>query len=103
MTTFPPWHDQLAELRYLAAKVARVHGLTHPDTAILSEVVATFADCPRDDHLAHAALAGRIRVLTRDFQPWSEACGSVRQLYLGLAHVVNAVPGTARLAADPGM
>lgn len=89
--TSPPWHDQLAELRYLAAKVGRVHGITHPDTATLSEVVATFADCSSHDHLAHAALAGRIRVLTRDFQPWSEACGSVRQLYQGLANVVNAV------------
>lgn len=87
ISTPPAWRDQIGELRYLAAKVGRVHGTTHPDMAILSEVVATLADSPAKDHVAHLALAQRIKELTHDFQPWSGACASVRSLYQGLSIV----------------
>jgi iron-sulfur cluster repair protein YtfE (RIC family) len=96
MTTasIPAWRDQIAQLRYLAAKVGRVHGPTHPDMATLAEVVATLADSPADDRAAHAALGRRMRELTADFRPWSGSCASVYQLYQGLSAVTAALPAT---------
>ncbi len=100
-TTLPVWREQLGPLRYLAVKVARVHGPTHPDMAILSEAIATLAHSAPDDHAGQAVLAQRIRELTgglyfgfpkgRDV-PWDGACNSVRQLFAGLADVVAAIP-----------
>ena len=91
-TLEPIWRDRIAQLRYLAAKVARVHGPTHPDVATLAEVVATLADSPASDRAAHAALARRIRDLTAGFSPWRGACASVHQLYLGLSEVATTLP-----------
>ncbi len=91
MTTSLPaeWRETLAPLRYLAAKVARVHGPTHPDMATLSEAVATLADSPDADATAHHALGLRLRELTGDFKPWPGACASVHQLFHGLATVTT--------------
>ena len=89
-----PWREPLAELRYLAATVGHVHGSTHPDAAILAEVVATLAASHPDDHAAHAALARRMRQLSDGFRPWEGACGSVRRLYQGLAAVADALSPT---------
>ncbi len=83
------WRQPLAELRYLAATVARVHGSSHPGMATLAEVVSTLADSHGDDHAAHAALARRMRQLTDRFHPWSGACGSVSRLYQGLAPIAD--------------
>ncbi|MCK6487352.1 MAG: hypothetical protein L6R48_03255 [Planctomycetes bacterium] len=91
-TASPVWRDQLAPLRYLAAKVARVHGGSHPAMATLAEVVATLADSQAGDHAAHAALGRRLGELTGGFRPWSGACASVHQLFLGLAAVAAALP-----------
>jgi iron-sulfur cluster repair protein YtfE (RIC family) len=91
-TSIPAWRDQIFQLRYLAAKVGRVHGPTHPDMATLAEVVATLADSPEDDRVAHAALGHRMRELTADFRPWSGSCASVHQLYQGLFAVTAALP-----------
>jgi iron-sulfur cluster repair protein YtfE (RIC family) len=94
MTTpaIPAWRDQVAQLRYLAAKVGRVHGASHPDMATLAEVVATLADSQADDRAAHAALNRRLGELTGGFRPWSGACASVHQLFHGLAAVAAALP-----------
>lgn len=93
-TTQPVWRDQVAQLRYVAVKVARVHGPTHPDMATLSEVVATLADSPASDQVAHAALGKRLRELTGGFRPWKGACGSVHQLFHGLSAVADTLPAT---------
>lgn len=94
MTTpsLPAWRDQVAQLRYLAVKVARVHGPTHPDMIRLAEVVATLANGIVDDHAAQALLGGRLRALTHDFQPWDGSCSSVQQLFHGLSAVAAALP-----------
>lgn len=91
----PAWREPIGQLRYLAAKVGRVHGPTHPDMATLAEVVATLADSPADDQAAHAALGRRMRELTGEFKPWNGACGSVHQLYQGLAAVAAVLPANA--------
>jgi iron-sulfur cluster repair protein YtfE (RIC family) len=91
----PAWREPIGQLRYLAAKVGRVHGPTHPDMATLAEVVATLADSPAADQAAHAALGRRMRELTGDFKPWSGACGSVYQLFHGLAAVASILPNNA--------
>ncbi|MEK7411838.1 MAG: hypothetical protein AAB263_00810 [Planctomycetota bacterium] len=91
----PFWRDQIAQLRYLAVKVARVHGPTHPDMATLAEVVATLADSHADDVAAHVALGKRMHELTEGFHPWSGACGSVHQLFHGLSAVAATVTITS--------
>ncbi len=93
-STQPVWRDEVAQLRYLAVKVARVHGPTHPDMATLAEVVATLADSQATDQAAHAALGKRLRELTGDFRPWSGACASVHQLFHGLSTVTDSLPAT---------
>jgi iron-sulfur cluster repair protein YtfE (RIC family) len=94
-TSFPAWRDQIAQLRYLAAKVGRVHGPSHPDMATLAEVVVTLADSSADDQAAHAALGRRMRELTAEFHPWSGSCASVHQLFQGLSTVTAALPTAA--------
>lgn len=91
-TPIPAWREQIAALRFLAAKVARVHGPGHPDAAILAEVVNTLADIPANDLAAQAALGQRLAELTGGFHPWSGACGSVHQLFSGLKAVAAALP-----------
>ncbi|MBN8525136.1 MAG: hypothetical protein J0M02_07360 [Planctomycetes bacterium] len=93
-TTAPQWRDQASALRYLAAKVARVHGPTHPDMGTLAEVVAALADSRDDDRAAHTALAARLRDLTGGFRPWPGACASVHQLFQGLGAVAASLPVT---------
>ena len=94
MTTsaIPAWRDQIAQLRYLAVMVARVHGPTHPAMATLSQVVVALADSSLGDQVAHVALGRRLGELTGDFHPWNGACGSVFQLYAGLKTVAAALP-----------
>jgi len=90
--TIPAWRERIAQLRYLAVKVGRVHGPTHPDMATLAEVVATLADSPAGDRAAHTVLGRRLRDLTADFHPWPGACASVQQLYAGLRAVAAELP-----------
>ncbi len=91
------WREPAAALRFLAAKVARVHGPGHPDAAILAEVVNTLVDTPTADRAAQAALARRMRELTGDFHPWPGACASVHQLFLGLKAVTADLPSAAEI------
>lgn len=95
MITTPTWRQDAAELRYLAATVARVHGASHPAMATLAEVVDALADSRDDDRAAHAALVHRLRELTSGFTPWEDACASVRRLFAGLASLA------ALLSAPP--
>lgn len=90
--TIPAWRARIAELRYLAAKVGRVHGGSHPAMATLAEAVATLADSAPADRLAHAALGRRLAELTGGFRPWGGACASVHQLFAGLQEVAAALP-----------
>lgn len=87
-----PWRDQLAELRYLAAKVAHVHGATHPELLLLAKTVTALAESPLDHPDHHGVLGARLCTLTNSFTPWSGACGSVDQLFNGLSAVVAALP-----------
>ena len=93
VTNLPLWREHLASLRYLAAKVAGVHGSSHPDTAVLASVMGILVDAPSADALVQRALGQRIAILTNDFQPWAGACGSVQRLFAGLKAVVAALPG----------
>jgi len=92
MTTTPDWREQIAALRFLAHKVARVHGPTHPDAAILAEAVNTLVDTPAADTTAQAALGRRLSELTGGFRPWTGACASVHQLFAGLKTVATTLP-----------
>ena len=80
-SAIPAWRDQIAQLRYLAAMVARVHGPTHPAMATLCQVVAALADSNLGDQAAHAALGRRLGELTGDFHPWNGACGSAPPVF----------------------
>ena len=91
-TEIPIWREQTAALRFLAAKVARVHGPGHPEAAMLSEVVNTLVDTPTADTTAQAALARRMSELTGGFRPWQGGCASVHQLFLGLKNVAALLP-----------
>ena len=95
MTTTSDDRPDLGSLRYLAAKVARVHGALHPDLPVLAEVVGAMADGPVSDHQGRRALAARMRALTGDFKPWAGACGSVYQLFHELSAVVSEVESTS--------
>ena len=86
------WREQLSALRFLAAKVARVHGPTHPDAAIIAELVNALSDTPAVDMDTQAALVRRLDALTGGFHPWSGSCGSVHQLFTGLKSVAAALP-----------
>ena len=85
------WREQLSALRFLAAKVARVHGPTHPDAAIIAEVVNALTDTPAVDLDTQAALGRRLDELTGGFHPWPGSCGSVHQLFAGLKSVAAAM------------
>lgn len=87
----PIWREGARELRYLAEKVARVHGDTHPEVAVLAEVVASLAD-DSGDLAAARALLPRLRQLTDDFRPWRGSCASVWQLFTGLEQVAVHIP-----------
>jgi len=91
-TAIPIWREQIAALRFLAHKVARVHGPTHPDAAILAEVVNTLVDTPIADTAAQAALGRRLSELTSGFKPWAGSCASVHQLFAGLKTVATSLP-----------
>ena len=86
------WREQLSALRFLAAKVARVHGPTHPDAAIIAHVVNTLIDTPAVDMDTQAALSRRLDELTGGFHPWPGSCGSVHLLFTGLKAVAVALP-----------
>lgn len=90
--TTDAWREYLTALRFLAAKVAQVHGPTHPDVAILAEVVNTLAATPAADIAALAALGHRLDALTDGFRPWPGSCASVQRLYAGLKAVAAALP-----------
>ena len=80
-----PSQDRAAELgrlRFLATKVAMVHGQSQPAMVALSAIVTRVAEAPQrtiepDDRAA-------LTQLTANFTPWPSACGSVRALFDGL-------------------
>lgn len=90
-TTVHDWREHLVSLRYLAAKVAAVHGPSHPDVQVLANVVSDLADAPCVDANVLTAVARRMANLTNDFQPWAGACGSVQCLYAGLKVMVATI------------
>lgn len=81
----PDRATELARLRQLARKVAMVHGPSHPRMQELAGVVCTIADHPEQP--VDAAARERLAALTDRFQPWPEACGSVRALFTGLSTI----------------
>jgi hemerythrin-like domain-containing protein len=97
--TPPVWQQQAGALRYLAEKVGRVHGESHPQVAILAEVVASLADAG-DDLATARALAPRLAELTDDFTPWQGSCASVWQLFTGLGELARELPGSTVEATD---
>lgn len=73
---------ELGRLRFLATKVAMVHGAAHPDMTTLAAILQRVASTPdtpisTNDRAAFAAL-------TSDYTPWPAACGSVQGLFAGL-------------------
>jgi iron-sulfur cluster repair protein YtfE (RIC family) len=88
----PDPRDLFTGLRFLAAKVAAVHGASHPETAALAEAVSALAQPPPDDPTRQAALGRRIAIMTNDFTPWVGSCGSVQRLFAGLKIAVGAIP-----------
>jgi len=96
----PAWQQQAGALRYLAEKVGRVHGQSHPQVAILAEVVASLADAG-DDAATAQALAPRLATLTDNFTPWQGSCASVWQLFTGLGELAQTLPGASVAAPVP--
>ncbi|MEK7415379.1 MAG: hypothetical protein AAB263_18890 [Planctomycetota bacterium] len=86
------WQHEAGALRFLAAKVARVHGPTHPDVATLATVVDALAVTKPSDTQALSTMGGRLRELTGEFKPWEGACGSVHQLFAGLKGIAQELP-----------
>lgn len=90
---------ELMRLRFLARKVAMVHGPHRPQLGDLAELVERLAQTPE------TAIADRdaaeATVLTDDFKPWNGACGSVQALYSGL-RVLCTVPVKDASAAPSG-
>lgn len=76
---------ELARLRLLARKVALVHGGHKPHMTELASVVSAIADRPEDP--VTPVRRDQLTALTDRFQPWPEACGSVRALFAGLAKI----------------
>jgi hemerythrin-like domain-containing protein len=95
----PLWQQQAGALRYLAEKVGRVHGESHPQVAILAEVVASLADAGDDVETARA-LAPRLAELTDHFTPWQGSCASVWQLFTGLGELARELPGSTIAVAS---
>ena len=81
----PDRATELARLRQLARKVALVHGPSHPRMQELAVVVSSVADQPTQPVVEKTR--ERLSDLTDRFQPWTEACGSVRALFAGLAKI----------------
>ena len=79
--------EELSRLRFLARKVALVHGTGHPHTVELAALVSRLADTPT----APMSEADRATAstLTEAFAPWEGACGSVQALYHGLNAITN--------------
>lgn len=73
---------ELGRLRFLATKVAMVHGHAHPAMAALSGIVTRVAEAPQRAIAADDRAA--IAQLTASYVPWPDACGSVRALFDGL-------------------
>jgi regulator of cell morphogenesis and NO signaling len=122
--------SELPRLRFLADKVAMVHGPTHPAMGELARIVDTLAQdvaahATKEDevvfaavlaghhdglaapittlcheHERHARLIAEARRLCDGFRPWSGACGSVQRLFQGLAALESDLAEHARLAQD---
>lgn len=89
----------LPTLRFMAQKVAQVHGPNHPPAVALGEIVARLCDSAEAFRKAKTpanaaplpALLASVRELTDAFTPWEGACGTVRRLYTGLAELDAAI------------
>lgn len=95
----------LPTLRFMAHKVAQVHGDSHPDMVKLAPVVDRLVDIGSARWLAEPAVTGAIpaaavpvepllteaRRLTASYQPWEGSCGTVRRLFDGLAKIDKAL------------
>lgn len=98
-----PCADRAAELmrlRFLARKVALVHGPHRPQLADLAELVERLAQTP-EVAIADAD-AAEATILTDDFRPWHGACGSVQALYGGLRALCVGPARTASSAPSAG-
>jgi iron-sulfur cluster repair protein YtfE (RIC family) len=84
------WLDDAAGANFLAAKVARVHGPTHPAMVELSAIVAELS-AGRDA----AGSRARLEQLTDGFAPWPGACASVHRLYADLRALAGQLPAEA--------
>jgi hemerythrin-like domain-containing protein len=78
------WRQDAVALRYLADKVARRHGATHPHVEVLADLLGSLADEGLVNQSQARSLAEQLAALTDDFHPWPEACASVYQLYAGV-------------------
>lgn len=106
--------QELPLLRFLAQKVAMVHGPNHPAAVELGSLVVeltdgteawlaresreilpwlnaaghrpiqAIADESKEGHGKRTGTLRRIRILTESYTPWEGSCGTVARLYDGL-------------------
>jgi iron-sulfur cluster repair protein YtfE (RIC family) len=95
----------LPTLRFMAHKVAQVHGDSHPDMVTLAPIVDRLVGIGSARWLAEPAVSGvnpapeqaleplliEARRLTTSYQPWEGSCGTVRRLFEGLAKLDKAL------------
>lgn len=93
----------LPTLRFMAHKVAQVHGDSHPDMVKLAPVVDHLVDLASARWLADPiaavsaisvpleTLLTEARSLTATYQPWEGSCGTVRRLFEGLSKIDKAL------------
>lgn len=80
---------ELGRLRFLATKVAMVHGSTHPDMTTLAAILQRVANTP--DAAIAANDRGAFAALTTNYTPWPAACGSVQGLFAGLRELPDVI------------
>jgi len=125
-----PLGQELPQLRFMAQKVAQVHGPVHPPAVELGALVRTLADGTEawldresreilpwlssgekkqvpvtrqellDGQDKRKELVSRIRVLTESYQPWEGACGTVARLFAGLQKLDHTLADYAKVEAS---
>lgn len=125
-----PLGHELPSLRFMAQKVAQVHGPGHPAAAELGQEVRALADhaeawlalesreiLPRlspgalgtipvtrskmkEGHEKRKEAMARIRVLTESYRPWEGACDTVARLYAGLGRLENILAEYTRVEEE---
>lgn len=73
---------ELGRLRFLATKVAMVHGQAQPAMVALAAIVNRVAEAPQQPISSEERSA--LARATTNYSPWPNACGSVRALFDGL-------------------